>query len=110
MGIHENDADLWSNVFGASPDSWGWSRIRFLVGDWETPGIARVVFFDPDDPKDRTAKDLTVSDLWDALRKCEAQGLVDLCTGDPISLNCDWDACSSDLLLQIAVLGREVYA
>jgi hypothetical protein len=109
--IHKSDAELWSNVFGAEPDSWGWSTIKFLEGDWETPGVAEVTFFDPVFPdEDTTTKTLTVTDLWNALRECERQGLVDTCTGAPIHFRCDWDACSSDLLLQIAVLGEEVYA
>jgi hypothetical protein len=103
--------ELWASVFGSAPEHWGWTEIEFLEGDWDTPGRAKVTFVDPDDPEDVVGTaELTMDDIWAALDKTIELRLVDVCTGRPIHETCEWDACNSDTVLQIAVLGEVTFA
>jgi hypothetical protein len=103
--------ELWSSVFGAEAETWGWSTIEFLEGDWETPGRAKVTFFDPEEPTYIIAtRELTMDTIWEALDEVIALRYVDACTFAPIHETCDWDACSADTLLQVAVMGKLVFA
>lgn len=111
------DTELWMSVFGAEAETWGWSEIEFLEGDWDVPGVARVRFFDPDydddpdgDDTEYPSKDLRMADIWLALNRTIELGLRDACTGAPIHETCEWDACTADTLLQVAVLGKIVFA
>lgn len=106
------DTELWMSVFGAEAETWGWSTIEFIQGKWDTVGVARVTFFDPDyedEPEVYGTKDLTMTDIWVALNRTIELGLHDVCTGAPINETCEWDACTADTLLQVAVLGETVF-
>lgn len=107
--------ELWSNVFGSEAESWGWTRIEFLEGSWETPGRARVTFIDPECTEDEpeyviATREVTMDIIWEALDDIIARRVRDACTGALIHETCDWDACSADALLQMAVMGNVVFA
>jgi len=110
MSVVARNTELWMSVFGSESETWGWSEIEFLEGDWDIPGLARVRFFDPDINEEYGIKDLVMDDIWTALARCVELGLKDACTGDPIHETCEWDACNADTLLQVAVLGKVVFA
>jgi hypothetical protein len=105
------NGELWASVFGSAPDYWGWTVIEFLEGDWDTPGRAKVTIIDPDDPTYVVAvRELTMDHIWEALDKAVAARYTDVCTGRPIHETCEWDACTSDVILQLAVLGEIMYS
>lgn len=107
----ERQDALWSAVFGAAPEYLGWTGIKYLDGaGWCNPGRVRVTIYDPDDPADvvEGTKVLAPADLWLAAEETARRGYVDTCTGRPIRAdeNFDFDACSADVVLQVAVLGE----
>lgn len=79
--------DLWSEVFGASAETWPWwSSFKFLDGaDWDTPGRVRITSCNPDDPTEATiTKTIGMADIESALDACIEAGYADTCTGDRI--------------------------
>lgn len=115
----QRDVDLWSRVFGSAPGSWPWVwDIDFIEGDWDKPGRAKVVYWNPDGEWDAENQcpaeiegeaELTMDSIRDALEECVSGDYRDACTGRPIHERMDWDACSSDTLLQLAVMGTVTF-
>lgn len=106
----ERIENLWSEVFGSGFETWEWIRgVRYLEGDWDVPGKVRVKIEDPDDEGKTKAGVITPGRLIQALDKA-AEKYVDACTGNPIHEHMNWDACSGDVLVQIAVLGDVYYS
>lgn len=105
--------DLWSATFGSSGEEFPWwEKISFTSGNWETPGKAIVVGEDPEDEDARIICVVGTTDIRRAYNKACHAGMVDACTGHPINDMdvSDFDACVADLILQLAVYGKEVYA
>lgn len=110
---------LWSEVFGSGFETWEWWRkITYQRGaTWEAPardaegnvfGGVSLSIEDPDDEHRTRTRTVTPRLLIEALDKA-SQKYVDTCTGNPIHEHMEWDACSGDVVLQIAVLGDVVY-
>ena len=110
--ITVDDKELWSCVMGSGWETWDWWRvIRYADGtDWKTPGKVLVAVADPDDEDQRVAKTITVDDLARAvsvaIEKNYNGGLGHMINW--LSFE-DYDACASDVIMQIAVLGDVVY-
>ena len=105
------DQQLWEMTFGTSGESFSWwSNLKFIEGDWDTPGIASIAIEDPDDEARLVFAELRIADIRAAAEKAR-ETCVDACMGSAISLDeeADWDACVSDCVLQMAVLGEVVY-
>lgn len=108
-----NTQEIWENAFGTSGESWSWWReVTFLDGaDWDKPGRVRLGIEDPNDESKTRVKTIGITELKAAAVKA-ASTCVDACTGSKIAVHgedLDWDACVSDCVLQIAVLGEVVY-
>ena len=103
--------ELWSAVMGSGWEThpW-WYSVKYLEGDWDVPGRVQVAVSNPDHPDsdiDITQVDLDALIL--AVKVVAAGDYVDACTGQDIDWE-DIDSCVGDLVMQIAVLGEEVYA
>ena len=88
-----------------------WRTVRFLDGsDWDVPGP---VLLGIDDPysDDKVVYNIVEYDDIEAAALKAMSTACDACTGLGISISADmdWDACVSDAVLQIAVLGEVVY-
>lgn len=102
--------DLWSAVMGSGWETWPWwQSVKYLEGDWDVPGRVQVSIDDPDAEDAALVRVITLSALIDAVHTVNERGFVDLCTGRPIDWE-DLDACVGDLVLQIAIFGKEIYA
>lgn len=104
---------LWCNILGGGWEycSW-WREVRYAEGaDWDKPGKVTLWVDHPDFAEGTKEKRKTISpkDVVEALYKAMEKGYVDACTGSPIFEEMSWDQCSSDVILQIAVLGEVVY-
>jgi hypothetical protein len=104
---------IWENTFGTSGESFSWWReVTFLDdADWNKPGRVRLGIEHPDDASKTGVKTLGIDEIVAAAIKA-SETCVDPCTGSKIDVNgddIDWDACVSDCVLQIAVLGEVVY-
>lgn len=117
----ERQDEVWRKTFGSGWDTWGWSDVFYLDdADWDKPGVAEVVFYNtdsiegydedgyPEYEKEGEAV-VTPATLFVALQRVMEAGGVDPCTGRPITELSDWDACVSDVILQMAVLGDVVF-
>ncbi len=107
----EIQRELWCATFGTSGEEYSWwHEVTFLEGDWDEPGVVRLGIEDPDQPRNTIKKIVTYDDVEAAALKAMSTS-VDACTGLGISISADmdWDACVSDCVLQIAVLGEVVY-
>lgn len=104
--------EIWENAFGTSGETFSWWReVTFLEGDWDVIGRVRLGIEDPEDESRTVTKTVGISVVMAAARLA-AETCVDACTGRKISVHgedLDWDACVSDCVLQIAVLGEVVY-
>lgn len=113
MRDEESQQSLWEAVFGSSGETWDWwHAVRLVEGDWDKIGRVYLEVTNPDDemgmPVNAT---IGIQDVADAYAKAVARGYRDACTGRRLTLDLDagLDACSSDVVLQIAVLGDVVY-
>jgi hypothetical protein len=100
---------VWEAVCGSSGGRESWfHEISILEGAWEDQGVLRVSIDDPIDVGKHITKDLTAHDLNRAyeelIRKDE-----NLHCGDCDVVD-DPDSCSTDQILQQAVLGEYTYA
>tara|TARA_R100001530_G_scaffold104912_1_gene73141 strand:- start:817 stop:1176 length:360 start_codon:yes stop_codon:yes gene_type:complete len=108
---------VWEAVCGSSGggESWfheisilEWPRYPYWEGAWDDQGVLRVSIDDPIDVGNYITKDLTAHDLNRAyeelIRKDE-----NLHCGDCDVVD-DPDSCSTDKILQQAVLGEYTYA
>jgi len=116
---------LWGSGFESDPVSRNWlMTYEYIEGNWDKAGVTRVYYIpedgDCDDPKywDEDeykqhchTKDLTLADLERALSYAMKEGYNHVPCGGKIDTNTDnWDSCVADILLQIMVYGKEVYA
>lgn len=122
--IEVNPEEVWEQAFGTSGETWGWwVSIDFFDGaTWEADngGFVRLTITDPDDADADDAeqgtitKDVRVADVLAAVQTAVDKGYLDTCTGTPLANkltegDLDWDACTSDVVLQVAVLGDVIY-
>lgn len=98
--------EFWSNLLGSAWEDWDWwQSIKYSEGSqWDKVGEITVSITDPDDEEEEEVitKTLGVQDLADAYAKYISQ------TKNTVNWE-DFDACSGDAVLQIAVLGEIVY-
>lgn len=110
----ESADELWSNVFGSEGESmeW-WDAQHFKDGaDWDKIGRVYMECCDPDDPTAMPiSKEFGIYEVAQAFALAIVKGYRDACTGKRFTLNSveEMDACSSDVVMQIAVLGDVVY-
>lgn len=109
----ERVTELWRNIMGGAfeVNPW-WVGVKYLLdAEWDVPGPVILYIANPDDGEDAEEefRTITPENVVNALYKAMDKGYVDACTGTPIHENMDWDSCSSDVILQIAVLGDVVY-
>lgn len=111
LGKDYETSELWSAVMGSGWETWSWwQSVRYLEGDWDIPGRVQVSISDPDDPDaDIDIVQVDLDALILAVKTVAAGNYVDACTGRDIDWE-DVDACVGDLVMQIAVLGKETYA
>ena len=110
----ERATDMWCSVFGSAGESWEWwLDVRFVEGDWDVPGVVHLEIENPDDEMGMpVSKDVRLDDVAEAFATAVVRGYRDTCTGKPISaddVDAGLDACSSDVILQLLVLGEVVY-
>lgn len=98
--------DFWSNVMGSINFNFEWWRaVKYLDGaDWNKPGTVQLTI-DNGEGKPYTKK-LTTDHLVTAYRYVIAQGYTHC--GMEVDIE-DMDECSSDMVLQVAMLGDVVY-
>jgi hypothetical protein len=96
------DADeFWSEIFGASFEIWSWwFAVNYIEGDWNKAGIVEVIA-EHEGSDELEIKRFNVEEIASAYNACVAKGLhVDIA---------DMDACSSDLVIQMAMFGEIIY-
>lgn len=103
--------ELWSAVFGSGfqfdevTRSW-MVRYHFIEGDWETPGIIKIWTVE-----DGYCGEFTIDQLLQALSIAISEGYNHVPCGGKIDTDfSNYDSCVADLLLQIMVYGKEIYA
>jgi len=98
--------DFWSNVMGSINFNFEWwLAVKYLDGaDWDKPGVVQLTIKDADD-KPYTKK-LMAHHLVDAYRYVVDKGYTHCGTDVDIE---NMDECSSDMVLQTAMLGDVVY-
>lgn len=119
---HEfKDVDLWSAFWGSGFESDPVTRnylmsLDFIEGDWETLGVAEVDYVSEDDDTEGEDEDkwltkrLNVEDITNALAIAMKGYRHVPCGGDITPEFDNWDACISDIILQLALYGKEVWA
>lgn len=115
--IEMQDDELWGAIFGSGfehdPVVRNWlTRYEYLGGaDWDKAGQVQLHYVLEEDDDMRGSKTLTVSDLANALSLAMSEGYRHSPCGGAITTDTDdWDACIADLLLQLAIYGKEVWA
>jgi hypothetical protein len=96
------DADeFWSEIFGASFEIWEWwFAVNYIEGDWDKAGTVEVIA-EHEGSDELEIKRFTVEEIASAYNACLAKGLdVDIE---------NMDACSSDLVIQMAMFGEIIY-
>ena len=109
MVTTEYDAtELWSMIMGAGWETWDWwVELDYLGGDWDKPCMLRVTAWGDDegaDPALYVIRDITIDDVVAALGALRAVPIV----REHLS-NEDFDAVSSDCVIQKIVYGEIVY-
>lgn len=114
VNVEIDPLKLWRATFGGGPFSFSWwQRAHFIEpADWETPGSIEVSIENPNsDNPPVIRKTLTSDDLVRAYKWLLNNPRYH-CFGYLVGANLadeDFDACEGDTLLQIAMLGEEVY-
>lgn len=110
LATEESRKTIWEVTFGSAAETWTWWRgMRFVEGDWDTPGIVEATIDDPEGDGGVTAL-ITVEDVAKAIAKINVMKTAhDPCTGEFDMTFENWDACVADAVLQTAVLGEVVY-
>jgi hypothetical protein len=101
--------DVWSDVFGSGWEHTDWvQNVEYINCDWDKHGTAKVTYLDPDGDgeTDYITGQVTVVDIANAMSSLTQMGWAH-CGGD--ATFDDPDACTSDAVLQIALLGEFVY-
>jgi len=116
------DQELWSYMWGSGFESDPVTRnylmsMEFIEGDWETIGTVEIGYVAEDDDTEGEDEDkwltkrLNVEDITTALTKAMSEGYHHVPCGGKIGVDFDdWDACISDIILQLALYGKEVWA
>ena len=102
------DADeVWSDVFGSGYEySPWWYKVTFSSGaDWDKAGTATIKHWSKDSEDTLETTKITVEDLAKAYATLIAEKWTH-CNGCGLD---DPDACSSDVVLQMAVFGEIIY-
>lgn len=102
------DADeIWSDVFGSGYEySPWWVRVSYSNGaDWDKHGVATIKHWGKEDDNVLETTKVTVEDIAKAYATLTADKWTH-CGGCGLD---DPDACSSDVVLQMAVFGEIVY-
>lgn len=100
--------ELWSMIMGAGWEMWGWwIKYEYRGGEWDTPCTLRVTAWGSDegeDPDEYITTDITIADVVSALTALGGIGMVhaDLAKRD-------FDASSSDCVIQQCVYGEVMY-
>lgn len=107
-----SEEEFWSSIFGAGWEthSW-WTGHEYLKGaTWQSPGgpAGRVrLTIDRPDAEGQITKEIGLDELVTAFNRA-VETKVDTCTGAPVDIE-NMDTCTSDTVLQIAVLGEDYY-
>lgn len=103
--------ELWSNVMGGGWWTWSWWQgIEYLHGaDWDTPGRVRLKVESPTDDGKVLTRTLMVNDLARGVAIAMKHGYRDPLTGSPVTVDSDYDAVLSDIVLQCAIFGKTIY-
>lgn len=114
LSVEVNPEDLWSEVLGGGWEEWiWWIKINYLDGaDWDKIGKVEITYEDPDEEGKHSKKIIGIEDLVRAIEFAVSKGYRDACTGIPIKyqdVEAGFDACSSDCIVQIAVMGDVYY-
>lgn len=103
-----DSTDLWSMIMGAGWDTWDWwVAYRYEGGDWDEPCSLVVTAWGDDegeDPDLYVTKEISIRDVVAALESLSGNALVSRHLA-----NMDFDASSSDCVLQQCVYGEVVY-
>jgi len=110
MVTTEYDAtELWSMIMGAGWETWDWwIDYEYKGGDWDKPCTLRVTAWGDDegaDPALYVIRDITIDDVVAALGALRAVRIV----REHLS-NEDFDAVSSDCVIQQIVYGEIFYS
>lgn len=99
--------EVWSDVFGSGYWDIEWIRgVEFVDCSWDKHGTANVTYIDPDgDGEETTTQSITVIDIANAMSNLTTMGWTH-CGGDTFS---EPDVCSTDAVLQVALMGEFVY-
>lgn len=102
-----NKTDFWSNIMGSLSFSFDWwLSVKYLNGaDWDKPGEVQLGILDENNEK--LFRTLTLEDLVTAYTLVIDKGYYH-CNGMPVDIE-DMDECTSDMVLQAAMLGDVVY-
>ena len=100
--------ELWSMIMGAAWETWDWwVAYEYKGGDWDKPCTLTVTAWGDDegeDPALYVTRNVTVTDVATAIGKLATWGMV-----ATHFMNQDFDASSSDCVLQQCVYGEVVY-
>jgi hypothetical protein len=120
---HElKDEELWGAMWGSGFESDPVTNnylmsMEFIEGDWDKVGVVEVYYVSEDDDDEGTVEEnwlmkrLNMEDVTNALTLAMAEGYRHVPCGGNIDTNIDdWDACVGDILLQLALYGKEVWA
>lgn len=122
--IELDDTELWSAVFGSAwdedPVAHSWCMgYQFIGGaDWETVGMVCIQYIpeggNEDDCEDESKWDtvtLGIKDIERGLSIAVKEGYRHVPCGGNIGWDFeDYDSCVGELILQLAVYGKEVWA
>ena len=116
------DQELWSAMWGSGFESDPVTNnylmsMEFIEGEWDELGIVEIQYVAEDDDDEGTVEEkwltkrLNIQDVVDALTKAMSEGYHHVPCGGKIDADFDdWDACVGDILLQLALYGKEVWA
>lgn len=120
---HEiSDLELWSSIWGSGFETDPVARnylmsYEFISGTWENLGVVEIKYVDEHDPSEGEdeskwlTKWLTIEDLTNALQLAMSEGYRHVPCGGAIDTDTDrWDACVADIIIQLALYGKEVWA
>ena len=113
--LHLDSNTLWSAIWGSGFEDDPVVRnylvdYKFAVGTWDKAGSVDVTYIDETDEDKHLTKRLNIDDFANALSKAIPNYHHSPCGGNITTDTDDWDACIADLLLQLALYGKEVWA
>lgn len=105
------DKQLWSSVFGATdfPESW-YQGLKWIEGDWETPGKVLFKMDDPNEENGFVQKEVDMAVLLKAFEEVmNKEGGYWHCNMRVDTDFDNYDSCVADIIIQQAVYGDYVY-